>query len=96
MISGIGELRFSVKGRIVKRFRLTFLKKAPDNVILHIGTNDIPTSTPKNVSDKLLSLKSFIKQTLPQAENRISNLIKSNDNGKATLTVSKANEHLLA
>ena len=41
------------------------LKTAPDNVILHVGTNDAPNSTSKTILDNMLPLKSFIEKTLP-------------------------------
>ena len=44
----------------------------------------------------MLSLKSFIEKTLPWSKLCISNLVKRTDNGKATLTVNKVNEHLSA
>ena len=72
------------------------LKKAPDNVILHVGTNDSPNNTSRAILDNLLSLKSFIEKTLPQSKVCISNIVQRTDNGKATLTVNKVNEHLSA
>ena len=58
MISGIDQQRLSVKERIVKvrsfpgatindmyDYIRPLLKKAPDNVILHVGTNDTPNNT---------------------------------------------------
>ena len=44
----------------------------------------------------MLSLKIFIEKTLPQSKVCISNLVKRTDNGIATLTVNKVNEHLYA
>ena len=72
------------------------LKKAPDNVILHFGTKDAPNSTSRTILDNTLSLKIFIEKTLPQSKLCISNLVKRTDNGIATLTVHKVNEHLHA
>ena len=43
---------------------------------------------------KLLNLKKFIKHTLPESNVVISDLITRTDNGKASLTVIKTNEHL--
>ena len=31
------------------------LKKAPDNVILHVGTNDAPNSTSRTILDNMLN-----------------------------------------
>ena len=109
MISGIDQQRLSVTGRIVKvrsfpgatindmyDYIRPFLKKAPNNVILHVGTNDTPNNTSRAILDNLLSLKSFIEKTLPQSKVCISNIVQRTDNGKATLTVNKVNEHLSA
>ena len=109
MISGIDQQRLLVKGRIVKvgsfpgatindmyDYIRPLLKKAPDNVILHVGTNDTPNNTSRAILDNLLSLKSFIEKTLPQSKVCISNIVQRTDNGKATLTVNKVNEHLSA
>ena len=41
------------------------LKTPPDNVILHIGANDDPSSTSRVISDNMLSLKSFIENIWP-------------------------------
>ena len=53
-------------------------------------------STARAILDNMLSLKSFIEKTLPQSKVCISNVVKRTDNGKATLTVKKVNEHLSA
>ena len=107
MISGIDQQRLSVRGRIIKIRSFTgatindmhgyikpLLKKSPDNVILHVGTNDAPNSTSRTILDNMLSLKSFTEKTLSQSKVCISNLVKRTDNGKATLTVNEVNEHL--
>ena len=109
MISGIDQKRLSIKGRIVNvqpflgaaindmyDYIKPLLKKAPANIILHVGTNDVPYSTSGAILDNMLSLKSFIEKTLPQSKVCISNVVKRTDNGKATLTVNKLNEHLSA
>ena len=73
IISGIDKQYLSVKGRInkVRSFPgatindmydciKPLLKKATDNVILHVGTKDAPNSTSRAILDNMLSLKSFI------------------------------------
>ena len=69
-------------------------KKCPDNIILHVGTNNTVNEPSKMVLDKLLNLKKFIEHTLPKSNVVISNLITRTDNGKASLTVIKTNAHL--
>ena len=71
----------------------TLLKKAPDNVILHVETNDAPINTSRAILDNLLSLKNFVEKTLPQSKVCISNVVHRTDSGKATLTINKVNEH---
>ena len=58
------------------------LKKSPDNVILHVGTNDAPNSTSRAILDTM-SLKSFIEKELPQSKVCISHVVKRTDNGNA-------------
>ena len=70
------------------------LKKCPDNTILHVGTINTVNEPSKMVLDKLINLKKFIGHTLPESNVVISNLITRTDNGKASLTVIKTNEHL--
>ena len=70
------------------------LKKCPDNIILHVGTNNTVNEPSKMVLHKLLNLKKFIEHTLPESKVFISNLITRTDNSKASLTVIKTNEHL--
>ena len=70
------------------------IKKALNNVILHVGTNCIPNNTSRAVLDNFVSLKSFIEKTLPQWKVCISNVVQITDNGKAALTLNKVNEHL--
>ena len=78
MIWVIDQQRLSVKGRIVKvqsfpgatinnmyDYIKLLLKKAPDNVILHVGTNDTPNSASRPIIDNMLSLKNFIEKMLP-------------------------------
>ena len=70
------------------------LKGCPDNIVLHVRTNNMVNELSKLVLDKLLNLKKFIEHTLPESNVVISNLITRIDNCKACLTVIKANEHL--
>ena len=96
----------SKKGRVVKVISFSgariedmydylkpILKKCPDNIILHVGTNNAAREPAKTVSDKILSLKSFIEKTLRNCKISISNLIKRTDN-EAAKTVDKINELL--
>ena len=107
MLSGIEERRIAKRDRKVKvkifpgatiddmyDYIKPLLKKCPDNIILHVGTNNTVNEPSKIVLGKLLDLKKFIEHTLPESNVVISNLITRIDNGKASLTVVKTNEHL--
>ena len=78
------------------RLHQTTIKKCPDNIILHAGTINTVNEPSKIVLYKLHNLKKFIKHTLPESNVVISDLITRTDNGKASLTVIKTNEHLHA
>ena len=54
---------------------------------MHVRTNNTVNESPKVVLSKLLDLKKFIENTLPESNVIISNLITQTDNGKASLTV---------
>ena len=49
------------------------LKKCPDDIILHVGTNNTVNESSKVVLGKLLDLKKFIENTLPESNVIISN-----------------------
>ena len=70
------------------------LKGCPDNIVLHVRTNNMVNELSKLVLDKLLNLKKFIEHTLPESDLVISILITRTNNGKASLTVIKTNEHV--
>ena len=48
------------------------LCKIPKHIIFHIGTNDATRSTSRKILDKLLKLKTLIKDTLPETEKAFS------------------------
>ena len=70
------------------------LKKCPDNILLHVGNNNTVNEPSKMVLEKLLNLKKYIEHTLLESNVVVSNLITRTDNGKASLTAVKTNEHL--
>ena len=71
------------------------LGKKPKHIIVHIGTNDATRSTSREILDKLLKLKTLIKETLPETEVTFSTPTIRSDNGKAALTVRNLCDHLL-
>ena len=95
MLPGIEERIISKRGRKVKAknfpgatiddmydYIKPLLKKCPDNIILHVGTNNMINEPSKMVFDKLLNLKKFIEHTLPESNVVISNSITRMKNGK--------------
>ena len=72
----------------------SFVKK-PKHVIVHIGTNDATRSTSREILDKLLKLKTLIKETLPETEVTFSKPTIRSDNGNVALTVRNLCGHLL-
>ena len=79
---------------IILLLKKPLLKKCPDNIILHVRTHNTVNDPSKLVLGKLLDLKKFIENTLPERNVIISNLITRTNNGKASLGVIKTNEHL--
>ena len=59
-----------------------------------MGINNTVYESSNVVLGKLLDLKKFIENTLPERNVIISNLITRTNNGKASLGVIKTNEHL--
>ena len=71
------------------------LRKKPKHIIIHIGTNDALHSASREILDKLLKLKTLIKETLPETEVTFSTPTIRSDNGKAALTVRNLCGYLL-
>ena len=62
------------------------LKREPDYIILHVGTNNATNSTARDILDKLLQLKSKIINARKSCKVIISQPTLRSDNGKAALT----------
>ena len=101
ILNGIVEEKFCGQGRQVKIKRfpgstvddlshhiISILRKKPTNMIIHIGINDAPSSTSREIQDNLSKLKSLVNKKLPQCKVCLSSPTLRTDNGKATLTVS--------
>ena len=78
----------------MRDFIKPYLKRSPDNIILHVGTNNSINETSRDILNKILSLKHLIHTELPNCKITISNIIDRSDNGKARLTISNLNRHL--
>ena len=64
------------------------LRKLPDYIILHIGTNDAVNNTSREILDKILKLKTYIQKELLKCQITISTPIKRRYHGKASLAIS--------
>ena len=80
MLSGIGERRISIRDRNVKAknfpgaaidvmydYIKPLFKKRPDHITLYASTNNTVNKSSKTVLGKLLDLKKFIENTLPES-----------------------------
>ena len=63
------------------------LKKNPDSIIFHIGTNNLVNEASRDILNGTLSLKNLIEKLRPKCKVIVSNIINQSDNGKASLTV---------
>ena len=70
-------------------YLVPLLKKKPDNIILHIGSNDAPFKTANAIANEITSLMSFIKKELPGVKIYISNPVIRLDDKKANNTLLK-------
>ena len=74
---------------------IMYIQSFAKHIIVHIRTNDDTRSTSREILDKLLKLKTLIKETLPETEVTFSTPTIRSDNGKAALTVRNLCGHLL-
>ena len=101
MLNGIEESKLSKtrhirvqsipSGKIddIKENRNDLLHEKLRKVIIHVGTNNTMTDTPKEIFEKLISLKHQIEGILPKCEVTISNLIMRTDEPKAAKLMKK-------
>ena len=67
------------------------LRKHPDKLIIHVGTNDIRKSDPKIVADKVTILAKLFKKDSSNTEVVISSLVVRNDGLELTKKVQQTN-----
>ena len=70
------------------------LKQNPDNIILHVRTNNWVSETSRDILNEIFSLRNLIEKLCPTCKIIVSNLIYRSDNRKASLTVKNVNDHL--
>ena len=61
---------------------------------MHVGTNRYVNETSNNVLGKILHLKQFIKEHLPDSKVIFSNVIERLDDSQAVLVIKRLNEDL--
>ena len=81
MLAGLREAKLSRSKRIKVRYfpggktedlqyhLIPYLKKKPDNIIIHIGTNDSPYKTEDLIYKELLNVKETINKFHPNCKN---------------------------
>ena len=100
-LTGIDEKRLSRNNQVVKvrDFRgvtidnlkhhlVPLLKKKPEHIILHIGTNDAVSKMSRQILNELLQLKQYILNTLPTCRVVVSRPTIRTHNSKAALNLS--------
>ena len=56
-----------------------FLRRSPDEIILHIGTNNLSTDEPRQLGEKIVDLARFIERESPLTKLAVSSLIVRKD-----------------
>ena len=85
------EVRFfpGAKMKDFYYYLVSLLKKKPDNIILHFGTNDAPYKIEAEMYKELKSIKDFIKKRHPSCKVYISAPILRLDNKNANSILKK-------
>ena len=104
MLEGLDERKMSSK-RVVKvrkfpgataddmyHYLMPLIQKQPNNVILHIGTNDASSCNSSEVVSNILKLRSFITQKLPNANIILSKPIMRSNTAAGKATTEEVNK----
>ena len=67
------------KCKDMKHYIMPTLEKKPDEIILHVGTNDLKTSSAKTIVKDIVALKDFVVKASPSTKVTISELIMRTD-----------------
>ena len=70
------------------------LARAPDHLILHVGTNDVRQSTPQEITNAISMLGQQIKKELPTTNLAISEVITRNDDPSLNTKITELNTKL--
>ena len=66
---------------------IPLLKRSPKHIILHVGSNDAINNTSADINQKILELRQFILDQLPESNVYISCPVLRTDDSKAHLTL---------
>ena len=72
----------------------TILKRKPDYVVLHVGTNNAKDITSRKILDQLLQLKTAVLDSNENCKVILSQPMTRVDDGKAGFIISKLNDLL--
>lgn len=71
------------------------LEKNPDEIIMHIGTNDIKLDTiPQSLADSIVDLCDSVERQAPGTSISISGIVRRNDDAQLNTIISKVNKCL--
>ena len=71
------------------------LQQAPDYLVLHVGTNDLKQSSPRQISTSIANLGQEIQKSVPTTKLIISEVIIRNDDPQISAKVKEVNSKLL-
>ena len=77
---------------IMYHYLMPLIQKQPNNVILHIGTNDASSCNSSEVVSNILKLRSFITQKLPNANIILSKPIMRSNTAAGKATTEEVNK----
>ena len=78
----------------IYHYLMPLIQKQPDNVILHVGTNDASFCNSSEIVNNILKLRSFISQKLPNANIILSKPIMRSDTAAGKVTIEEVNKQL--
>ena len=75
----------------MKDFLRRTIRRQPDKLVIHVGTNDIRSSTPQDIADEITEVAQQFKQESRNTKIVISSLITRSDNPEFTSKVKETN-----
>ena len=78
----------------IRRNLIPIIEKKPSHLTIHVGKNDTKRFTAREILDRLLNLKKFVSDQVPDCKVIILTPIVRSADGKSALTVSQLTNHL--